>query len=445
MTTENDPRLLSLSMLLQLEHEARHAETQKELAFLFVNDTRQLLAYRQAFFWRWDDFGRKQIELASNVSEVDPHAQFTRWMLDVIEWQYEKNGGAMAVFTNMDLPQELREHWEESLAPYVLSVPLKGPEGADIGGLVLAAEIPWNQAHMTLAERMADAYAHAWAALDDSRRRKQVISHFRKYWRRYASVLAVLLLLPVRQYVLVPAEVVARDPYVVAAPIAGVVKEVNVRPNLPVRKNDVLFVLDDTELANRVIVAQKAFEVAQAEYLRNSQQAFNCDSCRAKLPELAAAVEKQRAEVDWVSAQLARSRITAPVEGVTVFTDENDWRGRPVSVGERVMLIADPADTRLQVSMPVADAIAVDAGTPVVFYSNVSPLDSYDAHIVTASYEASPTPDQILAYRIMATFDADQKPRLGMRGTAKVYGSRAPVAYYLLRRPAAWLRRTLGL
>lgn len=445
MTVDIDPRLRSLSVLVQLEHDARHAESQKELAFLFVNDTRQLLEYRQAFFWRWDDLGRKRIELASHVSEVDSHAQAIRWMLQVIEWQYEKDAGAMAVFTAMDLPESLRKDWDASMPPYVLAVPLKGQDGADIGGLLILAEVPWNQAHMTLAERLADAYGHAWSALDTSRRRKQVVGHFRKYWRRYAAGAALLLLFPVRQYVLVPAEVVAREPYVLSAPISGVVKEVNVPPNHAVRKGDVLFTLDDTELSNRVVVAQKAFEVAQAEYLKNSQQAFSCDSCRAKLPELAAAMEKQRAEVDWVGAQLSRSRITAPVDGVAVFSDPNDWRGRPVSVGERVMLLAEPSDTRLQINMPVADAIAVSSGTSVVFYSNVSPLDSYAAHIVTAGYEAFPLPDQMLAYRILAAFDEKDHPRLGMRGTAKVYGARAPLIYYLLRRPAALLRRTLGI
>lgn len=445
MTTDADPRLLSLSLLLQLEQAARHAESQRELAFIFVNDTRQLLAYRQAYFWRWDDFGRQQVELASHVSEIDPHAPLTRCMQQVVEWQYRTYGGSVAAFTAMDLPEELRGQWEEALAPYVLSVPLKGRGGADIGGLLLAGETPWNQAHMTLAERLADAYGHAWSALDGSRRRRQVVGHFRRRWRRYALAAAIVLLLPVRQYVLVPAEVVARAPYVVSTPIAGVVKEVNVQPNHSVRKGEVLFTLDDADLANRVVVAQKALDVVQAEYLKNSQQAFSCDSCRAKLPELAATLEKQRAELEWVSAQLERSRITAPVDGVAVFTDANDWRGRPVAVGERVMLIADPADTRLQINMPVADAIAVEPGTPVVFYSNVSPLDSYDARIVMAGYEAAPTPDQVLAYRIFAGFEARQRPRLGMRGTAKVYGARAPIAYYLLRRPAAWLRRTLGI
>ena len=39
----------------------------------------------------------------------------------------------------------------------------------------------------------------------------------------------------------------------------------------------------------------------------------------------------------------------------------------------------------------------------------------------------------------------EQAPRIGLRGTAKVYAKRVPLAVYLFRRPLAALRKTLGL
>ncbi|MDQ8037167.1 MAG: biotin/lipoyl-binding protein [Pedobacter sp.] len=447
MSTKTDPILLSLSVLLQLEQAARHAESQRELAFLFVNDSRQLLSYHQAFFWRFDDFGRRKIELASNVSEIDPHSKTALALLDLLGWVSGQDAASgIHPFTSADLPSELRSFWEsEGFSPYLLAVPMKTAHGVDMGGLLFASAEPWNQAHMTLVEKLADAYVHAWVALEGPRRKKQVLSHFRNNWRRYAAGAAFLLLFPFRQYVLVPAEVVAKEPFIVSAPVSGVVHAVTVRPNVEVKKGDLLFELDGTDFLNRLNVAKKAFDVVEAEYLKNSQQAFNCESCRAKLPELAASMEKQRAEVAWVSAQFEQSRVLSPVKGVAIFSDQNDWRGRPVSVGERVMMVADPSDTRLQISMPVSDAIAIENDTDVVFYSNVNPLDSYSAKISSTSYEAFPTPEQVLAYRLYASFEGKEHPRLGMRGTAKVYGARAPLIYYLLRRPAVWLRRTLGI
>jgi hypothetical protein len=36
-------------------------------------------------------------------------------------------------------------------------------------------------------------------------------------------------------------------------------------------------------------------------------------------------------------------------------------------------------------------------------------------------------------------------PRIGMRGTAKIYAGRVTLGYYLLRKPLAFLRRSLGV
>lgn len=49
-----------------------------------------------------------------------------------------------------------------------------------------------------------------------------------------------------------------------------------------------------------------------------------------------------------------------------------------------------------------------------------------------------------LAYRLDARFD-EAPPRIGLRGTAKLFGERAPLALYLLRRPLAGLRQSVGL
>ncbi|MNJ03472.1 hypothetical protein D3C73_1637900 [compost metagenome] len=66
------------------------------------------------------------------------------------------------------------------------------------------------------------------------------------------------------------------------------------------------------------------------------------------------------------------------------------------------------------------------------------------AQLERAAYEAQTTAAGQLAYRLDATF-VEASPRIGLRGTAKLYGERAPLAYYLLRRPLAALRQGLGL
>lgn len=443
MSNDNDPRLLALTTLLLVEQEVRQVESLKELQFVIANDTHRVAPYRFAFVWEYTPAGKPHPVQASNVSELEPNAPMVLWLAQMSAWLAGRKDRQPQVLVEPEAPAELHEGWREYATPFGLHVPLLGPGGTCFGGVFLAADQPWNEVQTALVERLADAYGHAWWALRP-RVTTDIRAHFRKHWRRYAIGLGILLLLPVRQFVLVPGEVVPAEPYVVTAPMNGVVADIAVLPNAEVAAGTLLFTLEDTSLANDVLVARKAFEVAEAEYLRNAQDAFGCDSCRGRVPELIAQADKARAQVEWAQAQLERSRVQAPVAGTVVFSDPNEWRGRPVSVGERVMVLAQPAQTRLRLSMPINDAIAIEPGTDVVFYLNINPLDSYDARLVQTSYEATVQADQSLAYVLIAGFE-DEAARLGLRGTAKVYGNRAPILFHILRRPLAWLRRTLGL
>lgn len=445
MTEALDPRLQALSLLLQVEQEVRRAEDHASLSYVFVNDTRSVLPARQAVFWAYDDLGRPRVQRASHVSEIDPNAALVRWLDRVAAWCMEQPWRLEThLLTRGDLPAELAAEWGETVSPYLMHLPLLQPRGGCLGGLLLAAAEPWVEAHLALARLLADAYGHAWQALAAPERRREAVRHLRQYWRRYVAAVVVLCLLPVRQYVLSPAEVVPEDPEVVAAPLSGVVTEVAVAPNQAVRKGDLLFRFEDTELANRLLVARRAFEVAQAEYLKNAQASFDCDSCRARVAQLQAVMEREQAQVDWASAQLAQGQVRASRDGIAVFTDANDLEGRPVRVGERIMTIADQRKVRLRILVPVNDAIATDAGTPVVFYPNVNPLASVDGRILRSSYEPALQPDQSMAFVLHARFD-ETGARLGWRGTAKIYGGRAPLIYQALRKPLARLRQLVGI
>lgn len=135
----------------------------------------------------------------------------------------------------------------------------------------------------------------------------------------------------------------------------------------------------------------------------------------------------------------------APRDGVAVFADANDWLGRPVATGERILLLADPTQPALQINLPVADAIALEVGAPVKLYLTTHPLSAIDGHITETSYQTHITPDGLAAYRLRAALDGrPDEARLGLRGTAKVYGGWTLLSYYVLRRPLAALREWSG-
>jgi hypothetical protein len=93
----------------------------------------------------------------------------------------------------------------------------------------------------------------------------------------------------------------------------------------------------------------------------------------------------------------------------------------------------------------VADAITLEPGAEVEFFLNISPGAPLHATLRQASYEATLSSASLLGYRLKATFtDTTQMPRIGLRGTAKIYGEKVTLFYYLARRPLAAIRQFMG-
>ncbi|MCW2242491.1 efflux RND transporter periplasmic adaptor subunit [Azospirillum canadense] len=415
-----------------------------------------MIRYRQAALWRCDGPQGGRLAALSGVPLLDRRAPFAVWLERVLR-QVATDQGASTDASGprridaVSLSPELARDWAEWLPAHVVWVPLLGRGPSPLGALVLAREEPWGDAELHLLGYIADAYGHAWQALEGVSRSGIGALFHRRRARAAAFALALagvaaVLAYPVHQSALAPAEVIARNPTVVRAPIDGVVDRFEVQPNEEVREGQLLLVLDRVRLQNRLDIARKAYEVAEAEHRQAAQQALFDPKSKANLAVLKGRMEQQAAEVAYVDSLLARVEIRAPRAGVAVFDDVNDWIGRPVKIGERILTVADPRDTELEVRLPVAEAIALDPGADVRLFLNIDPQNPVSASLTYAGYQAEPTPDGVLAYRLKARFADDAPPpRIGLKGTAKLYGHDGRVIELLLRRPLASLRQRLGL
>jgi hypothetical protein len=327
-------------------------------------------------------------------------------------------------------------------------VPLALDPSHEIGALLLAREQPWTDGERHIVQELADGFAHAWAGFLGGRRR----SLLTRIWggRRFvkfaiAAAIVGALWLPITLSALAPAEVVPFKPTIVRAPFEGVVDHFTVEPNAPVREGQTLLELDPRAIQNKLDVASKAVAVAEAEYRQAAQEALFDDKSRAKLAVLKGRTEQRRADVTYAQSLLDRIHVTASRSGLALFDDPNDWVGRPVTIGERLLEIADPGAAELEIWLPVADAITLQPGAEVEFFLNISPGSPLRAKLHQASYEATLSPANLLGYRLKATLeDTDHMPRIGLRGTAKLYGEKVSLFYYLARRPLAAARQFLG-
>ena len=111
------------------------------------------------------------------------------------------------------------------------------------------------------------------------------------------------------------------------------------------------------------------------------------------------------------------------------------------------MLLANPDKPGVLIHLPVADAIALDEGAPVKLFLTVKPLSPLSGQVTETSYQALLSPEGVASYRLRAELGETDRAqaRLGLRGTAKLYGDRVVLGYYLFRRPLATLREWSGL
>jgi len=454
----NGPDLSTpLVSLLQLQRRARQAATPEALGFIVVNETLQLVRYRQAAMWGAAGLGH--VSTVSGVPEPDPTAPYVQWLSALCrhlargraaqETTQETAERAQGAEVNVDaLPDPLRAEWSHWLPAHALWLPL-GREGEEPdGGMLLARDAAWSEHETALLKELAHAYGHALSGFRPRHSlATRTLSSLRtgKTRRRLAIAAVVACLVPVRLSALSQAEVVPQEPFMVRAPLDGVIERFDVRPNQPVKAGTPLFSLDTTTLRARMELAKRAVDTAQEEYRQSAQMAVTSDKSRAETAVRRGKLQEKSVEMDYTAEQLDRVQVKADRDGIAVFADTNDWVGKAVNVGERVLVVADPAKVELVAWMPAADLLPVSPGDMLTLYPQGSPLSSFQAKVSSVAYRAELTREGFLAYRVKATFPAGQQtPRIGLLGTARLSGGWAPFAYVALRRPLSVLRQWIG-
>jgi len=435
----------ALAGLVQLERQARAADSTAALGFVMVNDTRRLLPYRQAMLW---DARDGALACLSGLAAVEADAPFNHWLAGQCRgWQQQYPGPALAQLNASSLDSTAQAQWAEYLPSWLVWLPLADRQGHLLGALLLAREQPLDGNEASLMPLLQDAYGHAWASLQPRRAPAlKRLGRERRWWLGGALAALLVLLLPIRQAALAPAEIIALQPSVLRAPLQGVVERLLVEPNQPVKAGDPLIQLDARELQSRLEASRQALAIADGEFRQAQQQALSDARSKAGLAVLQGRREQAMAEVRYLEQSLERTRILAPHDGVALFDDPAQWQGRPVSLGEQIMQVADPAQTQLEIQLPVNDAIALHSEAEVLLFLNTDPAAPLPAHLKRLGYRATSTAEGTMAYRLKAAFDdADPRIRIGLKGTAKVYGERTTLFTYLLRRPLATLRIWLAL
>lgn len=444
----------NISKLLQLEHNCRNCESIKELYYQIVNETRNLVNYSQGVLLTIDFSGKYKVVGISDIPVVDSTSPYIQWIENIIIDlnNNEKSKDIFVVDTKTDLKQIDLNSMHEFSPSNILFIPLKSiKENREINYiLLLFKEEGWLEKDILILKHLSSSLAYFLFAMRSTGISQilRKISFKNKYLKISIFLLIILMFLPVKLSVLAPLEVEAKNPYVVTSPLNAVIEEVKVFPNDKIEKEQLLVKFDDVDFNNNYLVAKRTLDVANAQLHTVKQSSFFDATQKSQISQLESQVKLKEAELNFAQEQLGKTKIYAKEDGIAIINNPNDWKGKPVTTGERVFLIAKPQSIELKIMLPVSEAIFLEENALVKAFFDNDPTNSWSGKVKYVSYKPELTEQNVLSYKITADFDDIKEngyiPSIGLRGTAKIYSKKVTLFFYLFRKPITAVRQWIG-
>lgn len=250
-------------------------------------------------------------------------------------------------------------------------------------------------------------------------------------------VVAALAFVPVDYRIGAPARIEGAIQRALVAPDDGFLSELHVRPGDRVKADQVLAELAEEDL--RLDQRKWESELAQHE---NAASAALARSDRAQFVVSQSRAEEARAQFDLANGQLARTRITAPFDGVVIAGDLTQSLGAPVQRGQTLLMVAPDQQFRLLVEVDERDIDSVRAGQ--------------DGRLVLGALIGRALPFKVARVTPMATsrdgrnfFEVEGSfegapagLRPGLQGVAKIRVGNRTTAWIWTHRFFEWLRLT---
>lgn len=439
----------SLVTLQKLTLEAGLSENLKQLTFRILNRSVAYCRYDRAALW---DLRGKSVKLlgVSGAGEINRQSPL------VCEWR-----NLVRAMTSRDAPAIIEpallpgreDTWNEltrrTRGLSVIWLPI-AVDGRTVAGLWLER---WSGGRFTpgdlaRVEALALAYGVAWRSV--ARKPNPLLDKLRSRRWLTAAAAAILLVgalcfvkLPLR--IVAHCEIVPKNPVAITAPLNGVIDEIPVLPGRSVEVGDLLAVYDKRVASEEIKVAEQQVQIIESDLQRARVQAFDDLSARSEIALLENRLEQEKVRLRIARHRVDQLEVRAPVRGTLMFDDPHEWRGRPVQVGQRLMMIVDPKQTKLRIWLPEHDNIKFDHDKPLTVILDSDPRSSRSATLRFLANHSQLNSDGIPCFRAEADWiEPEPNMKMGLQGTAVLYGDPVPLGYWLLRRPLAAVRDFSG-
>ncbi len=426
-----------LAILQKLTLDALQCGAGKELDFLVLNRTAALVPYDRATLWRLAHNGYR---LAGTSGKDDAFATSP----EAAAWRRH-------IDDNLGSEPARRVQDSAPSGSDALWLPLPGPTGQPRAALLLErfSEPAWTDDDLSALRPLARAYGGAFRIFEKKGAKPGRAKRFsgrRVAVAASAALLLLLLLVRLPLRIVAPCEVAPARLVPVNAPLDGVVQAVAVRPGQRVAAGDILYIYDDTVVRQELDVYSKQVDVTRSNLERAAAQARTEVTARAEAVMLQNRLTHDLFRLEGVRERMAKLTVTAPEDGVVMMDNPADFAGRPVAVGEAVVMLADPNESLVRIRLPQDDRIRFDPSRPVRVMLNAEPDRTLHAALDYVAPQAATGDDGAVGFLAEAKWlDGTPAVNLGLKGTAVLYGENVSLAYWLFRKPLATIRRTLGV
>lgn len=238
----------------------------------------------------------------------------------------------------------------------------------------------------------------------------------RHLWSAAGGVLVLLALLPMPERIGGAARIEGAQQRVLAAPTDGFIKATHVHPGDRVKAGQVLADLAEQDL--KLERDRWASQVAQQD---NSYAAAMTRADRAEAALALSRLEEAQAQLALVDAQLKRSQLKAPFDGIVIQGDLSQSIGAPVKQGDTLMTVASTQRFRVVIDIDEADIARVRGGQSGHIALSALPWDALDLKVARITPLGVAREGRNI-FEVQADFtqapSADIRP--GLTGQAKV-------------------------
>jgi HlyD family secretion protein len=190
----------------------------------------------------------------------------------------------------------------------------------------------------------------------------------------------------------------------------GIVRWIGAKKGDPVKKGQIVVLLDDseqrarvTEAEGRLARAQAALQIARTRFNRlrtlreqrvESEQQL--DDAQAELTAAEAGLREAQGLLDFARWQLAWTVIRSPIDGVVLekLADENELVSPQSFGGDKgpstaLLAVADPQDLQVEIDLNESDLSKVWLGQPCRVTPEAYPEHVYDGYVAEIAPEAN--------------------------------------------------------